>query len=204
MYLLRNGKHHSKHMQNSWNMYGEECFSFEILEECDKNNVILREQFWIDELSPWDKSIGLNNMCSAQKPGAFSHTEETIQKLKERCRERDSGYYERIAQKQRGRPAHNKGKPGKPWTEEMRRLASIKRKGSVPHNFGKPHKEETKEKIRISMLAQKRGTKLSDKKKIVSLRESGAKYSKISELTGIPLSTCFKIYKKCISNGGFR
>jgi group I intron endonuclease len=46
--LLRANKHKNIYLQNSWNKYGEEDFLFEILEITDKNNTLIREQYWID------------------------------------------------------------------------------------------------------------------------------------------------------------
>ena len=45
---LRKGNHHSKKLQNSWNKYGEDAFEFGIIEICNTNNLIEREQFWLD------------------------------------------------------------------------------------------------------------------------------------------------------------
>lgn len=50
--LLRKGTHHSIHLQRAFNKHGEESFSFEIIEETQKNDLLLREQFWIDEYKP--------------------------------------------------------------------------------------------------------------------------------------------------------
>jgi group I intron endonuclease len=49
---LRNNSHKNKHLQSSWNKYGEENFLFEILEECLEENLIVREQYYIDVLIP--------------------------------------------------------------------------------------------------------------------------------------------------------
>ena len=47
---LRLNRHHSPHLQNAWNKYGENAFVFEILETCFNDPVILyhREQVWIN------------------------------------------------------------------------------------------------------------------------------------------------------------
>ena len=47
---LRHNSHFSHHLQNAWNKYGEEAFTFEVLETCLDSHVILlaREQHWID------------------------------------------------------------------------------------------------------------------------------------------------------------
>ncbi len=50
---LRKGTHHSPKLQNGWNKYGEESFEFVELECCEKEELIKREQHWIDELRPF-------------------------------------------------------------------------------------------------------------------------------------------------------
>jgi len=40
--------HHSILLQRAWDKYGEKNFTFEILEICDKNKCILREQYYIN------------------------------------------------------------------------------------------------------------------------------------------------------------
>lgn len=53
IYNLKNNKHCNKHLQSAWDKYGEENFIFEILERvCNKENLIEREQYWIDKLIP--------------------------------------------------------------------------------------------------------------------------------------------------------
>jgi group I intron endonuclease len=60
--LLRLGKHHSYYLQNAWNMYGEDAFSFEVVEECLDEDKVLREQYYIDTL----------NSCYNSAPAAGS------------------------------------------------------------------------------------------------------------------------------------
>ncbi|MFA6213448.1 MAG: GIY-YIG nuclease family protein [Candidatus Obscuribacterales bacterium] len=50
--LLRNKKHHSPHLQNSFCKYGKENFIFCVLEECPVSILIQREQHYIDTLHP--------------------------------------------------------------------------------------------------------------------------------------------------------
>jgi len=65
-------KHKNQFMQNSWNKYGEEAFVFEVIEIVDKKeNLIVREQYWIDTLSP------TFNLCKiAGSPLGVKHTDE--------------------------------------------------------------------------------------------------------------------------------
>lgn len=47
-YQLRHNKHHNKHLQRSWNKYGENVFNFYVTEWVeDKSKLLEIEQFWI-------------------------------------------------------------------------------------------------------------------------------------------------------------
>lgn len=52
LHRLRRGKSTNTILQKAWNKYGSECFIFEILEEFQIGDLIEREQFYIDTLSP--------------------------------------------------------------------------------------------------------------------------------------------------------
>jgi group I intron endonuclease len=49
---LRHRKHHSVKLQRAWDKYGEFNFEFEILEQCDRSELIASEQRWIDLVHP--------------------------------------------------------------------------------------------------------------------------------------------------------
>ena len=51
---LRMNKHHSSYLQNAWNKYGADCFSWSLIEECelDRDVLIAREQYYMDLLRP--------------------------------------------------------------------------------------------------------------------------------------------------------
>jgi group I intron endonuclease len=53
IYLLNKNRHTSIKLQNHFNKYGEEDLVFIILERCEKENLIQREQYYIDVLDPW-------------------------------------------------------------------------------------------------------------------------------------------------------
>jgi group I intron endonuclease len=61
LHQLKNGIHHSSHLQRSWIKNGEQNFILEILEEIDNvNNLLIREQFYFDTIKPWNRFIGYN------------------------------------------------------------------------------------------------------------------------------------------------
>lgn len=46
--LLKNNKHNNKHLQLSWNKYGFENFNFRIIEYCEKEILLEREQYYLN------------------------------------------------------------------------------------------------------------------------------------------------------------
>jgi group I intron endonuclease len=49
---LRKGIHHSHYLQRAWNKYGEGAFAFTILLYCDKESLLIFEQYAMDVLRP--------------------------------------------------------------------------------------------------------------------------------------------------------
>lgn len=79
LYNLRKQKHINKHLQSSYNKYGENNFKFEVIEYCYPELCIEREQFYIDTLNP------LYNKCpTAGSVLGFKHTKESREKSSKR------------------------------------------------------------------------------------------------------------------------
>lgn len=57
---LRKGVHSNSHFQRSFNKYGEDSFSFEILEECSEIVLNEREKFWIEKTNAKSKGFNQN------------------------------------------------------------------------------------------------------------------------------------------------
>jgi hypothetical protein len=47
---LSENRHHNTHLQSAYNKYGVSAFTFDVLEVCDKQKLIEREQFFLDTL----------------------------------------------------------------------------------------------------------------------------------------------------------
>jgi len=75
---LKANKHHNRHLQNAWNMYGENAFIFSILDEClSEREVLLKtEQHYIDTLNPQ-----YNILPIAGSPMGTKLTDEHKQKI---------------------------------------------------------------------------------------------------------------------------
>lgn len=72
--MLSLGRHCNPHLQNSWNKHGADMFIFKIIETCLPNDLITREQYYINiydtyNLRPADRRIG------------FTVSDETVEKM---------------------------------------------------------------------------------------------------------------------------
>lgn len=79
---LRTGNHRNRHLQSSFNLYGETAFEFDTVEYIDDDSdLISREQYWIDSIS-LDKLYNMNSI--ADKPPSWkgkTHSAQTREKL---------------------------------------------------------------------------------------------------------------------------
>lgn len=114
---LRANRHCNQKLQHSWNFYGEDKFSFMILEEVEpiQEKLFEREQYYLDTFKPYIRGMGYNigstaeggdNITHHPNREAFiekmrgistgennpmfglNHTPETIQKQKEKSKGR--------------------------------------------------------------------------------------------------------------------
>lgn len=75
---LRAGKHHSIILQRAWDKYNEEDFVFEIIEYCEIDKLLEREQFFLDSELP------IYNICvTAGSQLGRKSTEEAKQKQRQ-------------------------------------------------------------------------------------------------------------------------
>lgn len=81
LYGLRNGKHHSRHLQAAWNKYGEATFCFDVVTTCDPEQLIEQEQFWIDAFQTANVRFGYNISHTAGSTLGVKATDETRAKL---------------------------------------------------------------------------------------------------------------------------
>jgi group I intron endonuclease len=136
---LRGGYHDNVYLQRSWNKYGEEKFTFGVLERCPPDQLVQREQHWINKFRCYRFKHGYNRSPTAGRTTGFKHSKETKEKMAARKR----GVPMKPEVRQRISEAHK----GKPKSEEWR-----------PHLWdnrrGYKHSEETRKKM--SQAAERR------------------------------------------------
>ena len=203
---LRSGKsrgknHHCIHLQNAWNLYGEDAFEFSIVEICDPSQCVPREQRIIDEL--WDSGILFNSKRDAGKGG--SPTAETRARISEAGRRRAPPSPETrallssiaknrppVSPETRSRMSASRKKRA-PATPETRSRMSASRKGKPTKspdletrallskmNTGKRLSDSTK----ALMSAAKKGVPKSEQAKINMSISAKNRKSKVPKLAG--------------------
>ena len=78
---LRRNYHHSKHLQNSFNKYGESVFVCGIIEEYPKELLDSKEKYWIDYYDSYNK--GYNEEIPTGVNNGRIYTEENRRILSE-------------------------------------------------------------------------------------------------------------------------
>lgn len=115
--LLRKNQHHNPHLQSAYNKYGKDSFVFTVLEQCGKEFLISREQFFIDEINPE------YNICpTAGNTLGRKFSEETKKKMSETRK----GH---VFFSQEARDKLSAAMKGRFFSEETRRKLSIAGKG---------------------------------------------------------------------------
>jgi len=169
---LRKDKHSSKKLQRHYNKYGESDLTFSILLGCEKDELVKKEQYFIDSYNPY-----FNSCIIAGSPLGFKHTKESrikmgISRLGNKNsvgRKASPETLIKLSIAHSGKKFPNRKK--RIQTEETKRKISEAKKGV-------PMKEDTKFKLSISH----KGKKLTDEHKHnMSLSHIGSKRSDITK-----------------------
>lgn len=133
LYLLRNGKHHSKHLQNAWDKYGENSFVFECVEYCDPEQLLSLEHQYIITYKTTDRCFGYNVTEDVEHVAVLS--KEDRQKISD-------------------------GLKGRGWTDEQRQKYSKTRTGMKIKKLSETKKrqfqEGTAHLIRMSEVSKEK------------------------------------------------
>lgn len=159
---LRKNKHHSPHLQAAWNKHGEENFAFEIILECEVEELIDYEQLCLDDECP---EYNICRIAGSMLGHKFS--EEAKKRMSiARTGEKRKPLSEEHKQKLRERNT------GKIMPDDVR--AKVAEAGR-----GRTHSGETKDKMSKAAL----GRKMTEaaKKKLAGRQISDETRKKISE-----------------------
>lgn len=149
--LLNRKKHGNRYLQRSWDKYGKDAFEFTIIEECNQDIMVIREDFWInyyDSMNPlkgYNIEYAANHTQSKETRQKISDaltgrvfSEETKQKFRESHLGKKLGY-KRILTDEWKENLSKSHMGIRPSEETKKKMSDIK--------TGKHHSEETKRKI---------------------------------------------------------
>lgn len=57
---LKSNSHFNSYLQRAWNKYGEACFEFAVLEQCNEESLDDREKYWIDYFGGFTSPLTYN------------------------------------------------------------------------------------------------------------------------------------------------
>lgn len=187
---LKNQKHHNIHIQRAYNKYGETNLFLEIFELCDEEFLLIREQYYLDTLTPYVD--GLNIAKIADKPPTWlgkKHTEETKKKISEANKGKIcSEHSKKIASE-----THK----GKKISDEQKKFLSDKFSGEGNNMYGisiyDVWLEKYGEKVANEKLENwKNNIRISNKGRVVS-EETRKKLSKVNKGKKLSESTKHKL-----------
>jgi group I intron endonuclease len=161
---LRNKQHGNGHLQRAWDKYGEKCFEFSVLEICDINLLIEREQYYIDTLHPEynispkaGNCLGLKHTEESRKNMSIAHKGNIpSQETREKMSRAQKGKI--ISQETRNKLSRYH--TGRSLSQETKNKISLKKKGrKMPGchtSLGYKHTPEAKAKISAASIGNKR------------------------------------------------
>jgi group I intron endonuclease len=147
---LRGGYHRNKHLQYSWNKYGEQNFEFSILEECSENMLVIREQAWIDYYDSMNPLKDYNHKEAANNGKLSLETKQKISDSQKGINTWSKG--RKHSQKQNQEQSHRmKGNTinlGRKWDDNYKQKMSDSCSGKIKT-------EITKQKMRDAWKLRK-------------------------------------------------
>lgn len=144
---LNKNKHHSEHLQRSWNKYGKDNFSFEVLQVvANKKDLIFEEQKHIDRLKSYDRKFGYNISPTAGSSLGVKHTDE----MKRKISMANKG--KKISSETRRKMSLSKMGERNPmykyvYSKEQKKKMSERNSGKGNPFYGKRHSAETRKKM---------------------------------------------------------
>jgi len=134
-------------MQRAYDKYGAECFTYEILHECETEEEAKNvELSYLEDLTIRDKLYNLHyNSSGGDMLTHHPNREQIIEKMKNTQKDKINKMSKEERQKKWGQSGEKNGMYGKTHTDEVKHNLSIINKGREPPIKGKHHSEETKQ-----------------------------------------------------------
>lgn len=147
---LKNGNHSSISFQKAYELYGQDAFVCEIIEELPYNKKILleREQYWINTLDSKNKGYNISDANFGDVISHHPNKEHIVERIKNTLRLKYNDMTLEERKEKWGKPGEKNGMFGRHRTEEEKRHLSECFKGKRAPWASHPMTEEAKKKRR--------------------------------------------------------
>ena len=145
--LLRLNKHYNKHLQYSYNFYSESNFEFYTIEECKKEKLVEREQYYINKFNTLNCKYGYNLTNANRSIWTKEHRQKRLLTISKWSKSRRKIWIHKLS-------IANKGKK---LSDQTKQKISNAKKGFIPggqwrinnslSHIGHKHSKETRQKM---------------------------------------------------------
>ena len=156
--MLAKGIHPNRHLQNAYKKYGKGSFEYTLIEECNENRLVDREQYWIDTYNFADL---MNSSPTASTSIGFEHSEETKKLLSDKAKMRENKHLKKFQFKEGQMRGENNLFAGRKHSQEtiqkLKEIQSTRTYKTGGHNKGIPMPDDVKAKVSKSVSKNRRG-----------------------------------------------
>lgn len=149
---LNSDTHHNLHLQRAWDKYGKENFAFSVLEYVSPEDLLIKEQYWMDAYKSYNQDKGYNICKTAGNMLGFKFTlasRELLSKVRTGRKHSDETKL-KISLVHKGKKMN--------FTQEFLDNLSNRSRNSVGELnpfYGRTHSKESKAKISASLKGRK-------------------------------------------------
>jgi group I intron endonuclease len=139
---LKNKRHINQHLQRCYDKYGEDNFSFEIVEICNKEELLIKEQYYLDSLKAYEVGFNIGkNASGGDNLTNNPNRENIIERMKKTLKENIENMSEEERKEKWGRYGKDNPNYGKKMSNELKEIIKKANKGRSPINKGKTNEE---------------------------------------------------------------
>lgn len=122
---LKLNKHINIHLQRAYDKYGESSFIFEIVEYCDLYDLLIREQYYLDLLKPYEFGFNIGKDATGGDNLSFNpNKDDIIERITNTVSKNISNMSEEEKRIKWGKYGSDNPNYGNMWSDEMRKKLS--------------------------------------------------------------------------------
>jgi len=164
--ILKRNCHGNRHLQNSYNKYGENNFKFRVLLYCEPFELTKYEQFFVNFYTP-ETLYNIRTEC-VNSPLGTTLSEETKKKMS-KAHKRENLSEETKRKLSEANSRENNPMYGKHHSKEARRKMFEANNGENNPNYGKHFSKETRKKMSEARRGKKGNNSKLTKKQVFKI-----------------------------------